>query len=83
MRWSTPLFLAAVTGAVFWYNGAHGSSQLVFPGAWLLPGAEGDIAAQGQWSWRLLGFVTLITVLTSGIEQVRAWRRRDERLPKP
>lgn len=83
MRWLTPIFFVAATAGVRWYNDTHGSSQLVFPGSWLVPGAEHDIAAQGQWSWRALAFVTLVMALWTAIDQVRAWRRRDEQAAKP
>jgi hypothetical protein len=78
MRWVTPLAFAIATVAVRQYNGTHAASQLIFPGVWLVPGAEHDISAQGQWTWRLFGFATLIFMLWAAWDQVAAWRRRDE-----
>ena len=82
MRWITPIVLVVATGAIWQYNATHGSSQLVFPGAWMLPGAEHDLVAQGEWSWRVVAFVALITSVTAAIEQVRIWNRRDEPPPQ-
>jgi hypothetical protein len=53
-RYLVPLLFLIAAGVVWQWNSSHTTSQLMFPGVWLLPGLEDDIVAQGSATWKLL-----------------------------
>jgi hypothetical protein len=77
MRWLWPLLFFAVTGWVAWYDDTHTNQKIVFPFVdTLFPSLHGDPAGMGERSVEILVGLSVLVLLFTIMEQVRAVMRR-------
>lgn len=80
LRYVWPLIMLASTGAVWQYNGSHDDSKLLLPGMHLLfPATEGDPVAMGERTIEVMIGVSIVFLLWTVVDHLRAIRRRERR----
>lgn len=81
LRYIGPLILFGAAAYVWHYNTSNnGSTVMLLPFLDLLPGFEGDIMRQADWSWKILaGIGGIVLLITIGVDITRPRREtKDE-----
>jgi hypothetical protein len=76
-RFVVPVLFLIGAGVMWQYNATSETSQVIFPGVWLVPGYEEDIRAQGRISAGVVAGLGLLLLGGALLDTIRSRRTID------